>query len=264
MDGRCQKVKLLFWSNESSQCVRELQNFIGTITQQTIAAGLGRRASTLKYGLYHCSAHVFLGTELDLQVLLCVRLCSRRGCSWPGWVCGPSEKREAKPGDADVDAAPPSCKIMWYFFPQFTADFYDPTCGRYQGGWGVSYTGGVIQNHCAPHINPIAFMEILPIILIGAPTSAWKMIFPQSSNLLESQQGINGSTILMRLRAQVFDVARFPRASQIPTRHSIGVTGQTSSTYMAALPGVLTPGSWGSSHWKTKQHQLKEILSPSV
>lgn len=74
---------------------------------------------------------------------------------------------------------------------KFTADFYDPMCGQYQGGWGVSYTGGVIQNHCAPHINPISFMEILPIILIGAATSSWKMIFPQSSNLPESQQGIN-------------------------------------------------------------------------
>lgn len=61
--------------------MRELQNFIGTITQQTIAAGLGRRVSTLKYGLYHGSAHVFLGTELDLQVLLCVRPYSSRGCS---------------------------------------------------------------------------------------------------------------------------------------------------------------------------------------
>lgn len=42
MDDRCQKVKLLLWSSESSQYVRELQNFIGTITQQTIAAGFGR------------------------------------------------------------------------------------------------------------------------------------------------------------------------------------------------------------------------------
>lgn len=50
--------------------MRELQNFIGTITQQTIAAGFGRGVSTLKYGLYHCSAHVFPGTELDLQVLV--------------------------------------------------------------------------------------------------------------------------------------------------------------------------------------------------
>lgn len=74
---------------------------------------------------------------------------------------------------------------------KLTVDFYDPMCGQYQGGWGVSYTSGVIQNHCGPHINPVSFMEILPIILIGAATSSWKMIFPQSLKLLEFQQGIN-------------------------------------------------------------------------
>lgn len=75
-------------------------------------------------------------------------------------------------------------------------------CGQYQGGWGVSrgrviqdhwwsYPGGVIQDHCAPHINPVSFVEILPIILISAATSSRRMIFPQSSDLLQSQQGIN-------------------------------------------------------------------------
>lgn len=68
--------------------MRELQNFIGTITQQTIAAGLGRRVSTLKYGVYYCSAHVFPGTELDVQVLvklLYVRPCSRQGLQLAWW-----------------------------------------------------------------------------------------------------------------------------------------------------------------------------------
>lgn len=56
------------------------------------------------------------------------------------------------------------------------------SCVASTGGPGVSPTLVVlVQNHCAPHVNPMSFMEVLPIVLITAVPSSRRIIFPRQA-----------------------------------------------------------------------------------
>lgn len=157
MDERCQKVKLALPSSESSQYVRELQNFIGTITQQTAASGLGRSlrpdiwSVPLLYSRFFRDRTGFVGAG---KVALC------KAVQWTGATADLGEfvglPIATKRGQPDL--------VMHMWMQDFTAVWWcDISCLKLKAGFcelvhGSTSVGRVpftlvslVQKHRAPY-----------------------------------------------------------------------------------------------------------------